>query len=274
MRHQRQERAVVAVQRDELTPIEEAHAYAQLAAFPDWTVERIARTAGRDQTHVRRSIEASKLTSDVQTPVIRGELTLAEAAEIEAFADEPGTYQRLVKAAGQPGFRHTLSVVQREQAIARRADEVLAELQAAGVTVIAKPIGFDNVECELRYLSDGEDGSDIDAQDHAGCPGHAAYIDQWQGEAVYLCRDPKANGHLTEKWYGHLTDEEAETWAAEEEATRACDAALEAAALARKAFVREQIAAKKPPAGTLRLAVEAILTADAVDLDSPDEIAW
>jgi ParB family chromosome partitioning protein len=47
------------VQRDDLTPLEEAHAYAQLSAFPNWSPGRIAQATGRDELFVRRGIEAT-----------------------------------------------------------------------------------------------------------------------------------------------------------------------------------------------------------------------
>jgi ParB family chromosome partitioning protein len=269
------------VQRDALTPIEEAHAYAQLTAFPNWSPERIAKAAGRNVRQVKHSIDATKLPKAVQAPVIGGNITLAEAAELEQFTDDPAEYHNLVEATGRPGFRHVLAQAKRERQTAQRAAAARAELENAGVTIVDKPVSFTGPALELDCLED-DDGEELNNMTHAECPGHAAYVDERAGKAVYLCRDPKAHGHQPPRWYENLTEEdaearaaEAEARAAEEEARLLREAALESAAEVRRDFIRERIGRKgKPPAGTLRLAVEAILTSEAVTLDSPKDVAW
>lgn len=47
--------------RDTLAPVELAHAYAQLAAFNGWSIQRIARVAGQPETSVRHATEVTKL---------------------------------------------------------------------------------------------------------------------------------------------------------------------------------------------------------------------
>jgi ParB family chromosome partitioning protein len=261
------------VQRDALKPVEEAHAYAQLSAFPTWSVERIAKAAGRDIARVRRSIDATKLPVTVQEPVISGDMTLAEAAEIEAFADDPTTYKWLVQAAERPGFRHVLARAQRDREMNERVAAATAELEQLGVTIVKKPNGFSGPECDLDDLTNDDD-EEITPEQHADCPGHAAYINTWNAEPVYLCRDPRAYGHGLPKWYSHLTDEEAAARAAEKEAAQAREAALDAAAVARRNFVRERIATKgKPPTCITRLALELLLS-PTVDLPPTSAIAW
>jgi ParB/RepB/Spo0J family partition protein len=261
------------IQRDNLSTIEEAHAYAQLSAFPEWTAQRIAKTTGRESHEVTRLIEVTKLRDAAQLPAARGDLSLSQAADLEEFVDEPDTYRRLINQAGKPSFRVALADAQRARRIARQIAETKATLEETGVTVIEKPASYKEVECELRYLTNPDDNTDIDEESHANCLGHAAFVDPYRGEAVYVCKDPHAYGHLTPKWYKHLTEEEAATWAAEEEAAKARELALEVAADVRRVFVRERIATKgKPPAGILRLAIEFIFSGH--DLPSLDEVAW
>lgn len=44
------------IQREGLSPQEEARAYAQLSAFPGWSTGRIAQATGRDELSVRRPV--------------------------------------------------------------------------------------------------------------------------------------------------------------------------------------------------------------------------
>src|SRR5512144_839994 len=102
----------------------------------------------------------------------------------------------------------------------------------------------------------------------------AVYIDDYDGEAVPVCLDPTRFGHHTPHWYRHETEEQAAARLAAEEAARARREALDDAATLRQAFIRDLVAAKdKPPAGTLRLAVE-MLVGGETGLRTPDDLAW
>jgi ParB/RepB/Spo0J family partition protein len=261
------------VQRDDLTPLEEAHAYAQLSAFPNWSPGRIAQAAGRDELMVRRSIGATQLAEELQPAAIAGQLSLEEAARVASFADDPDTYATLVKIAGSGGIRHALVRAERERDVARHAAEVRAELEAQGVCIVERPRHQD-VALRLSYLTD-QDGNDLDAGEHAAsCGGHAAYIDDYDGEAIAVCTDPGRFEHGTPRWYRHETEEEAAARIAAEEEAQGRRAALEDAATLRQSFIRDLVASKaKPPAGTLRLAVE-MLVDDHTGLPAPEDLAW
>jgi ParB family chromosome partitioning protein len=261
------------VQRDDLTPLEEAHAYAQLSAFPNWSPGRIAQATGRDELFVRRGIQATQLAEELQPAAIAGQLSLEEAARLESFADDPETYATLVKIAGSGGIRHALVRAERERDVARHAAEVRAELEDQGVRIIERPRHQD-VALRVSVLTD-EEGDDLDADEHAAsCKGHAVYIDDYDGEAIPVCMDPAGFGHRTPRWYRHETEEEAAARIAAEEAAQARRAALEDAATLRQSFIRQLLASKdKPPAGTLRLVVE-MLVDDQTGLPAPEDLAW
>jgi ParB/RepB/Spo0J family partition protein len=261
------------VQRDDLTPLEEAHAYAQLSVFPNWSPGRIAQAAGRDELSVRRGIEATRLAEELQPAAIAGQLSLEEAARLASFADDPETYTTLVRIAGSGGIRHALVRAERERDVARHAAEVRAELEAQGVRIIDRP-GHHDVALRLTSLTD-QDGGDIASDEHAaGCEGHAVYIDDYDGEAIPVCTDPARFGHGTPQWYRHETEEEAAARIAAEEAAQARRAALVDAATLRQSFIRDLVASKgKPPAGTLRLAVE-MLVDEQFGLPAPEDLAW
>jgi ParB/RepB/Spo0J family partition protein len=261
------------VQRDDLTPLEEAHAYAQLSAFPNWSPGRIAQATGRDELFVRRGIQATQLAEELQPAAISGQLSLEEAARLESFADDPETYGSLVRIASSGGIRHALVRAERERDVARHAAEVRAELEAQGVSIIERPAHHD-VALRLSVLTN-DDGDELDADDHAArCEGHAVYIDDYDGEAIPVCMDPARFGHETPRWYRHETEDEAAARIAAEEAAQARRAALEDAATLRQSFIRQLIASKdKSPAGTLRLVVE-MLVDDQTGLPAPEDLAW
>ena len=86
------------VLRANLTPAEEAAAYAQLAAF-DLTPAAIAKRTGRATKTVRDALALHALPEQVKARVADDTMTLADAAAVEEFADDAKAYARLLKAA-------------------------------------------------------------------------------------------------------------------------------------------------------------------------------
>jgi ParB family chromosome partitioning protein len=63
------------VHRKNLTGEEEVQAYAQLEAFPEWSVDRIARRTGRSTTAVRGAVATARLDDEVRPHVLCGSLS-------------------------------------------------------------------------------------------------------------------------------------------------------------------------------------------------------
>lgn len=78
----------------DLTAVEEADGYAQLAAF-DWTPEQIAGRVGRKADRVRHGLSVAKLPETVRPKVAGGEWTLEQAASVEEFAGDEKAMARL-----------------------------------------------------------------------------------------------------------------------------------------------------------------------------------
>ena len=70
------------LQRDELSPIEEAHAYQLLIEQFGLTQERVARRVGRSRTAVTNTLRLLQLPSSIQKDVIRGELSMGHARSL------------------------------------------------------------------------------------------------------------------------------------------------------------------------------------------------
>jgi ParB family transcriptional regulator, chromosome partitioning protein len=245
--------------RQDLTAVEEAEGYAQLAAF-DWTPEQIASRTGRKVDRVRHGIAAAALPEDVRPHVATGSLTLEQAAALDEFADDSKAMTRLLKASESGyGIHYALADEQAKKAKRQRKAETKAALLAEGVRIVPKPKGFPwgTVELAVERLTDSKDRK-ITVKEHGTCPGNAAFMGD-DGGAVYICQHPKEWGHNTPSDYRHMSNEEAAEAEAEAEARRAFEEARAVATEARRSFLREHLTRRgKVPAGTLRRATEII----------------
>lgn len=163
----------------DLTGLEEAAGYAQLAMF-DWTPDRIARRVGRPAARVQAGLAAVKAPAPLRPKLLDGELTLEQAAAVEDFAGEPKAYERLLRTASTypAGLHHALAEERHKQELAFRTATTRRGLVDDGVRVVAKPRDFpwSSVEVRLSDLS-GPDGVPLTRHTHASCPGHAAFLE-------------------------------------------------------------------------------------------------
>lgn len=101
------------LQRDDLTPIEEAKAFRQLMEIRGLTQEQVAAKVGKDRTTVTNSLRLLKLPEKIQDAVDRGEVSAGHARAllaVTASADQQALFDRVVK--------RGLSVRETEQAAA------------------------------------------------------------------------------------------------------------------------------------------------------------
>ena len=101
------------LQREDLTPIEEAKAFRQLMEARDLTQEQVAAKVGKDRTTVTNSLRLLKLPEKMQDAVERGELSAGHARALLAVtspSDQQALFDRVVK--------RGLSVRETEQAAA------------------------------------------------------------------------------------------------------------------------------------------------------------
>jgi ParB family chromosome partitioning protein len=67
------------LQREELNPLEEAHAYQRLINEFGFTQEKIAQTIGKDRTSIANSLRLLKLPLEIQQGLIRGQISAGHA---------------------------------------------------------------------------------------------------------------------------------------------------------------------------------------------------
>jgi ParB family chromosome partitioning protein len=250
--------------RRDLTNLEEAAGYEQLSMFDGWTPERIAGRVGRPVEHVRAGLAAAKVSAELRPRVVDGELTLEQAAAIEAYAGDPKAYQRLLRAANYPpGLHHALADELHKREVADRKVSTRRELADAGVRIIGKPKNFpwSSVEARIGELTNA-DGELLTVETHASCPGHAAFVDD-DGQAAYVCQHPKDWNHGTPASYRHRSKDEIRADEEAAQARREQEQALAVADAARASFLHEYLSGKgRPPAGTLRTALEILASRD------------
>lgn len=136
-------------------------------------------------------------------------LTLEQAAVLTEFEDDPEAVERLTTAATEGrGFEHTAQRLRDQRDRDALEDATAQELAKEGITVLDFPASTESEHpnaVSLNYLvNDDADRSDVTAEDHRTCEGHAASVrivptfegdEKWRAVVTYCCTDPAKYGH-------------------------------------------------------------------------------
>jgi len=85
------------IQRDQLSPMEEAAAYARLAAEFHQTQEQIAQVVGKSRPHISNTMRLLDLPHDVQTLLLEGKLTAGHARAVLGSKDPSVLARQIVQ---------------------------------------------------------------------------------------------------------------------------------------------------------------------------------
>lgn len=137
-----------------------------------------------------------------------GVLDLTQAAVIAEFGDDEEAVDELTEAARKrpERFDHLAQRLRDKREETQLREAAAAQLTAQGVTVIDRPDSlYGGKTKELRRLRatpETESGTELTVEQHATCPGHAAFLvyRDWQPvdkrvEVEYVCTDFQENGH-------------------------------------------------------------------------------
>jgi ParB family chromosome partitioning protein len=209
-------------------------------------------------------------------------LTLDQAAGLAEFSDDAEAVKRLTVAAQQGKFEHALQRERDNREERRKIDEFAAALVEKGVKVIDQP-AYDDKNV-LRIDRVRTDGKPVTVEEHASCPGHAAWVvvrlewldvdddDEEEEEdedapeperalvarAHFACVDWKSHGH-TDGWASssgskpkaaEMTEEEREKAAAERRDVIDSNKAWKSAEVVRRQWLTTFLTRKTPPKGT------------------------
>ena len=85
------------IQRDQLSPMEEAAAYARLVADFKQTQEQIAQAVGKSRPHISNTMRLLDLPEDVQTLLLAGKLTAGHARAVLGSKEPSELAKQIVK---------------------------------------------------------------------------------------------------------------------------------------------------------------------------------
>lgn len=161
--------------RESLTDADRLAAVEQLSAF-GVSAAQISKRLRAPRKNVDAALSASKSTLAKAALVRYDFLDLAQAAVVAEFEDDPETVKALVVAARDGRFDHTAQQARDERARTARVEAFTAALREQGLTIVERGTGTG-----LRMLVDAE-RTPLNAENHAECPGHAAYVDKNYGQ--------------------------------------------------------------------------------------------
>ena len=128
------------LQREDLTPLEEARGYQTLLEKYELTQEEVAKTVGKSRPAVTNAMRLG-LPQEIQDMVERGELSAGHGRALLAFADE-----ELMVAVARKAAAEGLSVRQLEK-LAKKAAQ---ESSGKETPVVSRCTYFDEVELSLH----------------------------------------------------------------------------------------------------------------------------
>jgi ParB family chromosome partitioning protein len=104
------------IQREDLNPIEEAHAYRRLADEFHLTQEQIADAVGRDRSSVANFLRLLRLPQEVRSNLASGALSMGHARALLALSDEVAQLQLARDiVAGNLSVRETETLIRKAQ---------------------------------------------------------------------------------------------------------------------------------------------------------------
>lgn len=256
--------------RCELSDADEVRATQQLLGL-GLTAGQIARRRHIGTKRVRQAAQVARHQVALDA-VTAGRLDLAQAAVVAEFGDDAAAVEQLTTAAAQrpEQFDHIAQRLRDAQQEARLREAVVAQLAEAGVTVVDRPDSlFDGALrrlAELRPGPDADPGTELTAEAHAACPGHAAFVEDrgsWRPadqrvRAVYVCTDFRAHGHAErftspgQVSTGPVSGPMSEEQKAERRRVIANNKAWDSATTVRRDWVRRLFARKAAPADGAR----------------------
>ena len=217
--------------REGLSATDRARAHQQLSLL-GLSAAKIAR-----RTHTPAAVVKAGLAA-ADSPLAMGVmdhfgLGLDEALVIAEFEDDPEAVKVLTATARtEPAqFAHVAQRLRDAHTERLARAELTQQLTDAGVTLIGEP-GYGERKIRqldrLRANADASPKAGLSVKAHARCPGHAAYLRDTTRyepgpavfEAVYVCTDPDAHGHVARYADTLPTAPAAGPWTEEKKAER------------------------------------------------------
>lgn len=216
--------AITGLQKETLSPVEEAAAYEQLTLLGMDEAAIVAST-GYSAKRVRSRLRLSALPEDAQQALHDGQASLMDVQRIDEFADDPVVVERLERALADGSFALAWHEEKRRRRHQVQAEETIRRFEDDGLPQVADVSGAVRV-----YGTDaGHDG---------GCLGY--YVPDSDYDLPYkVCVDP-ARHDTPAPDRQHVTSDWEKARAAREERR----ARFAAAGAARAEWIHEHLAAQ------------------------------
>lgn len=188
------------LQREDITPLEEALTFQKLIEECGYTQRQLADRVGRSQAHISKRLTLLDLPETVQKQVEDGKLGVGDAVEIAKLKDQPELMAEAADAVvEEDSYRgSTAGLVKRMKEDAARLDKIKAvteKAEAEGITVIegnhygkAVTIGPNTYEGYEK----------VKVAEHKKLDCHAIEI-SWNGSVVPLCTKPDNHKDVASK---------------------------------------------------------------------------
>lgn len=173
-------------QRVDLTPLEEAKAFAELDQL-GLKQDEIATQVGCSQSHISKRLGLLKLDPVVQEAVVKKVLPIADALELGKL-NETGRQVAALKDLTTGHVRDAkvaVEIQKREQKKAEdraKAKKLLADQKIAEVKKLVDLFGYSHYQYQLN---------DAELKKHKGMDCLVAHIDDWDSKLKYYCKAKK-----------------------------------------------------------------------------------
>ncbi|UUW88357.1 ParB/RepB/Spo0J family partition protein [Pimelobacter simplex] len=224
--------AITGLQKELLSPVEEARAYEQLQLI-GYNEAAIAAAVGYSKARVKQRLRLGTLPEHARTSVHLGQVTLSDVEAFHEFADDAEATAKLDEALGTDDFTMTVNALRsRRQRIAHNAD-LVAQFIAAGARAHVRGDGALNLSIPSW---EGTELAETGPHQDAGCLGYAAFEPDSFHEPRLVCLEPRSH-ETTPSGDGPASAISAPVVATEGDVAAAQEA--EAAAAARRAAEAE-----------------------------------
>ncbi|HEV2036918.1 MAG TPA: ParB/RepB/Spo0J family partition protein [Candidatus Dormibacteraeota bacterium] len=207
-------RLIENLQREDLSPLQEASAFAQLVAM-GLAQKTIGERVGRSQAHISKRLALLELPELARKAIDSGGIRLEDALELVKIKDHPKRVKDAISHAGQyGGIAGRVNEHVAELASETKQKATRAQLDKQGVKVAGQAKNrWDQGSFDpkgIRALGGDFYGRvNVKVKDHAKLKCHAAFIG-WEGEVTWVCTDPKAHPEAKAKQARESKAEKAE----------------------------------------------------------------
>jgi len=185
------------LQREDLSPIEEARGYRRLVdelRVPGGQ-RGLAKMVGKSQAHISKRLALLVLPDEVTEAVEAGTITVGDASELAKLGAHP---ERVAAAFAHRersgGVARAVEAEERQMVRAARIDQLRTQAEAQGLTLIDTPSLWNPLDGPTQLAHIG-----VDEAAHRSESCHAVTIsdDYWEEPAMRaVCTDPKAHRDL------------------------------------------------------------------------------